>query len=725
MMLAPRFHAKSTCFTIMYPLWKILQNPNIRIMIVSANQEIAVSFVRAIIQQLENNQDIRDEFGILVPEQPKKWGERAFIVERDTTEKDPTVVGIGVGGKLISRRADIIIIDDLIDMENARTKQARAKTQEWFENVLLPILEDDGQLIIAGTAWYEDDLYDKLWKTSKFDIRLKLKALIWNEKYRDAVGKQGTMHIPYNPLEFPLSQKIQDIATDEIIQRYDLYQNLKGGVLWEDKWSFPKLMAKKEDMTNASFMRQYLNEATSDEERPFKESYLNKSKTNRFGLVTSWDNANPPITAIDGSLVVSVGVDLAISKKRDADESAIAVWGLDERRRRIFLWAEKGKWSPEETKQRVADINERFHPVKIRVENVAFQDMLRQELADDDIPVEGFHTTAQKKFNEETGLASIAMLMEQGNVLIPVKSAGTPEAHMNIVRELLAEMTTYTYDQHAGDLLMASWFAIDGLRDYDKKMRDNRGFFSTSAMVDSLRNVRAAHKIMILKTKPQTYKFIPASLVYIFRNVPNSGHLILTEPIAKPGESFFIFATREQKTVGFVLEKHTLEIVARVEGDISVMLSANLLETVGHFFNDAQLIIDRNGEGNALFFELQKRMYPELLCLQPGSDGYPTLEEGFKISDSSLPIAMDTFKMKVDKLEVKIPDDGLLKDMGELLSVEGDKLNMSSGTGQRIKTVAIALWLIESYDNYERSDHSTKGVKTKKELKVPYRIFHN
>ena len=39
--LAPRFHAKSVCFSINYPLWEIYRNPAIRIIIVSANEDTA------------------------------------------------------------------------------------------------------------------------------------------------------------------------------------------------------------------------------------------------------------------------------------------------------------------------------------------------------------------------------------------------------------------------------------------------------------------------------------------------------------------------------------------------------------------------------------------------------------------------------------------------------------------------------------------------------------
>lgn len=461
LLMAPRFHAKSQSITINYVLWQIYKNPNIRIIIVSANEDIAISFNRAVMNHLENNMDLIDGLGNRVPEfaDKKKWGEKAIIVKRDTLEKDPTIAAIGLGGGLISRRADIIICDDLIDINSARTKQARAKTKEWFENVLLPILEDDGRLIVAGTAWYKDDIYDTLWKDSQFDIRLKLKALIYDDRYYRERGVKSSMrNLPYNVMDFPMAQKAQDIFSQEILDHYTLYQQLKGGVLWQAKWSYDKLMKKKENMAESAFNRQYLNEPSSDEEKTFKASAIKKSTDlgTHKSLVPAWDNSNPAIPGY-GHLIVAIGVDLAISKKESADESSIAVWGLDERRRRILLWLDYGRWSPDEIKQRVVEAYYNFRAVKIRVENIAYQDMMRQAIADDDVPVEGFSTTAGKKFNEETGIAHVAMLAEQEKLLIPSSRAN--KVYWDRVRQLLYEMSVYTYDQHAGDNLMASWFA--------------------------------------------------------------------------------------------------------------------------------------------------------------------------------------------------------------------------------------------------------------------------
>ena len=99
--------------------------------------------------------------------------------------------------------------------------------------------------------------------------------------------------------------------------------------------------------------------------------------------------------------------------------------------------------------------------------------------------------------------------------------------------------------------------------------------------------------------------------------------------------------TRKERSVGYILQKQTKEIVGKIEGmSISTIQYATLLEKAGQFFNKAQIVIDKTEEGKALLLELQKRGYDNLLCMQPDENGNEVIEEGFKISDRTLPLAI-------------------------------------------------------------------------------------
>jgi hypothetical protein len=69
---------------------------------------------------------------------------------------------MGVGGPIISKHYDVIILDDIIDEENARTEEQREKMRVWYYKSLLPCLEPYGEIHILGTRYHPYDLYHEL-----------------------------------------------------------------------------------------------------------------------------------------------------------------------------------------------------------------------------------------------------------------------------------------------------------------------------------------------------------------------------------------------------------------------------------------------------------------------------------------------------------------------------------------------------------------------------------
>ena len=102
----------------------------------------------------------------------------------------------------------------------------------------------------------------------------------------------------------------------------------------------------------------------------------------------------------------------------------------------------------------------------------------------------------------------------------------------------------------------------------------------------------------------------------------------------------------------------------------------------------------------------------------------PTIGEGYSITSSNLPLAIDYFKMQVDGLDVKIPDESLLKEMGELIGVDGTEITIGFGDGQRLMTVAMGMWLLDNYENGEKVSFNRPDKKRHKPQPVRYRVFN-
>ncbi len=144
---AAREHAKTTCLSVKYPLWRVGRNPNLRVMIVSKSATLAQTILREIRQNVESNERLKTVFPGMKPDVP--WGRDELQVRRGTDAerggkhvilKDPTFTGVGLHGPLTGKRADLIIVDDPFDESEVRTEAQRQKVEDWVEKVLLPTL---------------------------------------------------------------------------------------------------------------------------------------------------------------------------------------------------------------------------------------------------------------------------------------------------------------------------------------------------------------------------------------------------------------------------------------------------------------------------------------------------------------------------------------------------------------------------------------------------------
>ena len=162
--LAPRGGGKSTILTTTQVIHELLKNPNIRILLTSNTQLQAESFLRVISQHLTENKKLIDIFGE-IKHSKYKWDSREINVAGRTRKgKEASLMCIGLGGGLTGLHFDLIIGDDLVDEENARTKHQRDTCFTWFYKTMYPTLEPDGRLYLIGTRYHPDDLYGRLEK---------------------------------------------------------------------------------------------------------------------------------------------------------------------------------------------------------------------------------------------------------------------------------------------------------------------------------------------------------------------------------------------------------------------------------------------------------------------------------------------------------------------------------------------------------------------------------
>lgn len=187
LILGPRGFGKSSICTIAYALWKVVRDPDIRILVVSNTFEQSIAFLREIKGHIETDPVFRSLFGDLMGE---KWTDSEIVLStRKRIAKEGTVTALGVFGPLTGRHYDLIIVDDIVDFENSRTEGQRKKLWQWFFTTLMPMLEPEGQIHILGTRYHFLDLYGWLMENGYRDSHLVSRALskdglsLWEEKF--------------------------------------------------------------------------------------------------------------------------------------------------------------------------------------------------------------------------------------------------------------------------------------------------------------------------------------------------------------------------------------------------------------------------------------------------------------------------------------------------------------------------------------------------------------
>jgi hypothetical protein len=169
--LAPRGFGKSTIGDVDFCIVKILREPNIRIAIGSKTQQQAEAFVKEVRAHFDGNEDLIRLFGQM---QGNLWTDKQFTVStRTKILKEATLTAFGASGAVVSKHFDVLMPDDIVGFENARTETLRTKTKEWFYSSFLPTLEPHGELHALGTRYHPLDLYQGLIDSGNYSVQIQ------------------------------------------------------------------------------------------------------------------------------------------------------------------------------------------------------------------------------------------------------------------------------------------------------------------------------------------------------------------------------------------------------------------------------------------------------------------------------------------------------------------------------------------------------------------------
>lgn len=316
---APRGHAKSTITDLVYLAWEIVNKRRKFVLLISDTYSQAVLFLDTLKAELEANDLLKQFYGKLTSD---SWAEDEIITNGIMIK----ALGAGMkvrGLKFRESRPDLVIVDDLENDEMVENKDRRDKLERWVNAALIPSMTKEGRVVFIGTILHYDSMLNKIVSADKY-------------------------------LEF--TKRIYRAIT-------------KDGCLWKEHLNHFELEKIKQDYISKGqgylFYREYQNEPVSDENRKFK---LEKIRFYEDAVVQSRMLNN------------YVLLDRAYSKEKSADFTGIIVISVDQENNWYVRLAERFRGTEGEIIGKIFDLKRFYKPVKIGIEQKAFEYTIKPAL---------------------------------------------------------------------------------------------------------------------------------------------------------------------------------------------------------------------------------------------------------------------------------------------------------------------------------------------------------
>jgi hypothetical protein len=152
----PPQEGKSDLGSRRFPLWLLMHNPDLRIVIASYASTVARRLSRFVRDDVTANQQL---LGMRVRR------DLSSQHEWEVAGHEGGLYAVGTGGALTSRAADILIIDDPIKgRDQADSVVFRSKVWDWWTETAATRLSPGAPVVLILTRWHEDDLAGRLIK---------------------------------------------------------------------------------------------------------------------------------------------------------------------------------------------------------------------------------------------------------------------------------------------------------------------------------------------------------------------------------------------------------------------------------------------------------------------------------------------------------------------------------------------------------------------------------
>jgi len=329
----PRTWFKSSIGSIAYPIWRAINDPNVRVLIAQNTMTNAKKKVNSIKAIFDTNELLQVLFPELMPTGRAPWSAECLTVNRRLAAPEGTFEPAGTGTAVTSRHYDVVIQDDTVAPDfDQMTGEIQQPTQIeidkaiGFHKMCHPLLlhPTKSQIVVIGTRWAPKDLIGWILENGP---GYKIMS-------RSALEKPGQIGEP---------------ATKD-----------QGGVPIWDRFNDEVLAELELSIGIFMFHMLYLNIPTASINQVFKRAYINyyDKMPRELLFCTSVDPAPSDQAAT----------------KTDSDYNVILTTGLNPETGEIYVvHYDRDRIDPGDVIDRIFNHYRAYKPLVVRVEGVAYQ----------------------------------------------------------------------------------------------------------------------------------------------------------------------------------------------------------------------------------------------------------------------------------------------------------------------------------------------------------------
>ena len=508
-LMLPATHGKSTLVAKWYLIWRICQNPNIRVILVMKSDSEVKQYARSIRLELEKNKKLISDFGPFKPlGRDAKWNdEMVEVYHRQITDQQPTIefASSNAISQVLGHRCDEFLCDDIVTPKSTNTQDLRDQQESDFNMGV--------QTGPAGYIWdiEVDELGEPILDPEGFEVFVNKPAEIFWPRlkpfgkpivYRKACLEGTVFHVDdlihrkgCSPQELTPGKLYRGNDPTYKVLYYDCFEHDDENLPTErpimpSRWSKKALEEQERSMGAIDFAKRFRNIAVDESQVVFKKIWIVGGKRDDLeypgclNKVRSFGEFPQLKQEQEPSWYLSLGLDPSSGRKGEsASWSAYVLLAVDmtaELRRRYVIDIFHAQLGYEDILSHLLDGDplrdiegfwNLYHYDIAVVEKVSFSNWLMMSPRRQSFEMEhkakviGMETQVGNKWDPISGVSSMQSMVRDGLLDIPYNTPTDREK----ARPFLEHVGNFP--EGLNDYAMALWFANLGIRDSKSRYR--------------------------------------------------------------------------------------------------------------------------------------------------------------------------------------------------------------------------------------------------------------